>query len=532
MIIMKHTSCLFAVFAAGFALLSCQNDEKFGVSSKLSEAEFTATTESYDESTRTALNSNGNVVWKKGDQVTIFTGGTVNDKYQVLDASEGKTSATISKVNSSSFVVGNEIDDNVAVYPYNEATGIEADGDAYSISMNLPEAQSYAANSFGNGAFPMVAVTDGVDDKSLTFKNLLGGLKLQLKGTCKVQTITLTGNAGELLYGPATVTAQSGKAPTTQLTGSTQKTVTPNCGGVQLNSSTATTFIIAVPAGALSSGFSLKITDTEGGVMEKSTSSANTIVRSKLTVMPVFMVETTGSSNYHNGHEYVDLGLSVKWATMNVGATSETGYGDYFAWGATEPLYESGYAQEAPQSHWKTGKSGGYSWVNTPYQTANTTDCYSTKWTKYVGSTTSSWKDASATDANALKTVLDASDDAATANWGGSWRMPTKAELDELSNSDNCTWTWYSSGNTEFNGIAGYKVTSKKSGYAGNYIFLPAAGYRGDTYLGNVGSYGNYWSSSLNASGPGSAYSLYFGSGLVYWYGSRDNGLSVRPVCH
>lgn len=236
----------------------------------------------------------------------------------------------------------------------------------------------------------------------------------------------------------------------------------------------------------------------------------------------------------NNGHEYVDLGLSVKWATMNVGATTETGYGDYFAWGATEPLYEHGYAQEDPQSHWKTGKSAGYTWVNTPYQTANTTDYYSTKWTKYVGSTTSSYKDASATDADALKTVLDASDDAATANWGGSWRMPTRAEQDELRNTDNCTWNWYSSGNTEFNGIAGYKVTSKKSGYAGNYIFLPAAGYRDGTYLDYVGSYGNYWSSSLDTSYPYYAYYLYFHSGYVSWfyYDYRFCGQSVRPVCH
>ena len=229
-------------------------------------------------------------------------------------------------------------------------------------------------------------------------------------------------------------------------------------------------------------------------------------------------------------HEYVDLGLSVKWATCNVGASKPEEYGDYFAWGATEPLYESGYAQENPQSHWKSGKSDGYDWVNAPYQTANTTSFSSdssTRWTKYVGSTTSSYKDPSATDANVLKIVLDLEDDAAHVNWGGAWRMPTRAEQDELRN--NCTWTW-----TTINGIKGYKVQSNKSGYTDRWIFLPAAGWRRSTDLYYVGSLGDYWSSSLFTGNPDYACSLYFSSGDVDWnyYGNRGYGRSVRPVCH
>jgi len=215
-----------------------------------------------------------------------------------------------------------------------------------------------------------------------------------------------------------------------------------------------------------------------------------------------------------NGHEYVDLGLSVKWATMNVGSTTETGYGDYFAWGETSPYYESGYAQEDPQSHWKTGKSDGYWWTSYKYRNGSESTL-----TKYYSSDS--------------KSVLDAEDDAASVNWGGSWRMPTYDELNELKNTANCTWQWYSSGNTEFSGIAGYKVTSKKSGYAGNYIFLPAAGCRYATGLYSVGSNGDYWSSSLNSSGPDYACILDFGSGDVGWYGNgRFYGFSVRPVCH
>ena len=222
-------------------------------------------------------------------------------------------------------------------------------------------------------------------------------------------------------------------------------------------------------------------------------------------------------------HEYVDLGLSVKWATCNVGASKPEEYGDYFAWGATEPLYQPGYAQSSSPV-WKSGKTGGYNLLNAPYQTANTTSYSSIRWTKYLGSTTSSFKDPSATNSDALKTVLDPEDDAAHVNWGGSWRMPTYEELNEL--CTNCTWTW-----TTINGINGYKVQSKKSGYSDRWIFLPAAGCRYSTDLNYVGSYGGYWSCSLYTDNPVDAYDLGFYSGN---YGTDDYryfGQSVRPVC-
>ena len=192
-------------------------------------------------------------------------------------------------------------------------------------------------------------------------------------------------------------------------------------------------------------------------------------------------------------HEYVDLGLpsGLKWATCNVGATTPEEYGDYFAWGETEPkeYYD-----------WSTYKYG------TNYD----------QLTKYC--TQSSYGNNGFTD---NKTVLDPEDDAAAVNWGGAWRMPTKAEQDELRN--NCTWDW-----TTQNGVNGYKVT----GPNGNSIFLPAAGYVLEGTLVDAGSYGYYWSSSLYTGNPLYAYYVYFNSGYVDWYGSdRYNGQSVRPVC-
>ena len=118
-------------------------------------------------------------------------------------------------------------------------------------------------------------------------------------------------------------------------------------------------------------------------------------------------------------------------------------------------------------------------------------------------------------------------DDAVSVALGGKWRMPTDAEWSELRNTDNCSWTW-----TSIDGVNGYKVQSKKSGYTDKWIFLPAAGYRDDGYyLYDVGSDGDYWSSSLYTDGPHVAYGMSFVSGYFdRRYGYRYFGLSVRPV--
>lgn len=187
--------------------------------------------------------------------------------------------------------------------------------------------------------------------------------------------------------------------------------------------------------------------------------------------------------------ETVDLGLSVKWANMNVGADFPEDYGDYFAWGEVEPKEEY---------NWST-----YKWCNGSYDTQ----------TKYCTDSRYGTVD--------NKTVLDKEDDAASVNWGGAWRMPTKEEQDEL--REKCTWTW-----TTQNSVNGYTVT----GPNGNSIFLPTAGYRLDSSLDYVGSYGDYWSSSLGTSRPYIAFVLKFRSVSVDWDNfSRYYGHSVRPVC-
>ena len=184
----------------------------------------------------------------------------------------------------------------------------------------------------------------------------------------------------------------------------------------------------------------------------------------------------------YNGHEYVDLGLSVKWATCNVGASSPEEYGDYYAWGETET--KSTY-------NWST-------YIDSPNRDGNS-------FTKYYN--------------NGGKTQLDPDDDVAHVKWKGTWRMPTDTELTELRTM--CKWTWNST-------KKGYTV----EGPNGNSIFLPAAGYRSGGSLYNAGSRGVYWSSSLDTSGSNDAYSVYFNSSNVDRYDNgRFYGRSVRPVC-
>ena len=179
-----------------------------------------------------------------------------------------------------------------------------------------------------------------------------------------------------------------------------------------------------------------------------------------------------GGNDQYNGYEYVDLGLpsGLKWATCNVGATSPEDYGDYFAWGETSPKAEYTIENSITYGEQMSDISG-----NAQY-------------------------------------------DAATANWGGIWRMPTKDEMQEL--LDYCEFEW-----TQVNGVCGSKVI----GPNGSCIFLSAAGGRYGSSLYGAGDYGSFWCSTP---GDGSgAYGLGFGDGeLVYGSFDRGDGHTVRPI--
>lgn len=190
--------------------------------------------------------------------------------------------------------------------------------------------------------------------------------------------------------------------------------------------------------------------------------------------------------------ESVDLGLpsGTLWATCNVGADTPEGYGDYFAWGETTP-------------------KDTYNWLT--YQHCNGSFNQLTKYCNNSNLGYNGFVD--------NLTTLEPIDDAATANWGSGWRMPTQAEWQEL--YDNTNGTWHTR-----NGVKGWLLTATN----GNSLFLPAAGCRwGDQHLSN-GSYGEYWSSSFFDLFCAWYFSIDPATGSYLGNSDRFCGFSVRAV--
>ena len=202
--------------------------------------------------------------------------------------------------------------------------------------------------------------------------------------------------------------------------------------------------------------------------------------------------EDEGNGTF-NGHEYVDLGLpsGTLWATCNVGAETPEGYGDYFAWGETKP-------------------NATYTWNTYKYCNGSPKQL-----TKYCSN--SNYGNNGFTD---HLTVLKSTDDAATANWGSGWCMPTKKQWKELMSNTTVTWTTQ-------NDVNGRLFTASN----GNSLFLPAAGFCYGGGYSSVGSRGKVWSSWLGTDAPYDAWDFSFDTHQYYVDSHRrDDGLSVRPV--
>ena len=185
--------------------------------------------------------------------------------------------------------------------------------------------------------------------------------------------------------------------------------------------------------------------------------------------------------DYFPENVYVDLGLSVKWATCNVGANTPEEYGDYYAWGEVETK--------------ESYEPNNYKFVN-------------------GGSAVND------------KNTLDIENDVAHKEWGGKWRMPSREEFDEL--IQNCTWTW-----TTQKGVNGFLVTSNKPEYTDRSIFLPAAGLRSLSELRLSGNIGFYWTTTPSEHFAESACFLYITPGFksLYESAARNQAHTVRPVC-
>ena len=311
---------------------------------------------------------------------------------------------------------------------------------------------------------------------SITFRNVCGAMKLQLKGSHKVASVNIEGNNGEKLSGKATVTAYTdGSKPSISMASNASIPGTLRCDpAAQLNENTATEFIIALPPTVFTKGFTVTITDYDGKTYKVDTDKKNEIIRSSLLVMPEVTLEDSVQDD-----RWVDLGLSVLWAAYNVGASSPEEYGGYYAWGETE-------------------EKSSYTWENYKFYNPST-DVFD-----FIG-----------------LEISGTSYDVAHVKWGDGARMPTLTEVEEL--VDNCTFKYGT-----YNGVRGNYVT----GPNGNSIFLPFAGSRYYGVLYFEGDSGSFWSGTYyDDNGGYYACNLYCDKDYGDWSGiNRGIGQSVRPV--
>ena len=213
------------------------------------------------------------------------------------------------------------------------------------------------------------------------------------------------------------------------------------------------------------------------------------------------------------GHKFVEMGDGLRWATMNVGANSPEEYGDYFAWGETEPKTD-------------------YSWATYKHMYPNMTDGKGiNKYQADDGQTSAMWYYDGTFTGDGKTSFEDYAyeDDAARKNWGGYWRTPTREEWDNLLDTNKFIWSY--TDNYNGTGVSGTVVTSRIPGYVGNQIFFPAAGRSEGTTLSYPGVRGCYWTSEINATYSFCAiYTDIQGSSMSPQQTYRNNGLSVRAV--
>mgnify|MGYP006897799255 FL=1 len=197
------------LFAAG-----CQHEEITSFEQDDDVLEVYASIEDIEDAkTRTYL-SGSEVYWSSGDQIAVFYKNTLRKRFDVTPESIDSKNATFLMDEGYVQMGSNvKVSHNVAYYPFCDVT-CAPDGSSYTLSnLILPSIQSYVEESVGLGAFPMVAVTENTDDVDFRFKNICGVMQFQLKGSGFVRSVSVKGNRGEILAGPAAVTAGYGKEP-------------------------------------------------------------------------------------------------------------------------------------------------------------------------------------------------------------------------------------------------------------------------------------------------------------------------------
>ena len=509
--IIKDKFLSAVVLTAAALCTSCSTDSLTPQQQGQNEAKGVSLTATMDEAvTRAGIgksDTDGKALcyWHKGDQISVQTVKTSGDtyssaKFYTTDAT-GATTATFWSEPLSEETLG-----KYALYPYNEKHQFTSETE---LTYNLPASYTYTTvgtDIFSNTAdgtypsnstnVPLLGTVDSENNK-ITFSHL-GGLVVIRIDAMPYEAGTLTVSADQQLSGNFKVNLSAGGQvlATTSTETAADKQVAFTFSGATKDG--VGVFYLPVATGDYTN-LTIGISDSDG--TNNQSIPYGTLSMTQANVWAISLTTHDGNlrnlydlgdGRYRiNGHVFVDLGLpsGLLWATMNIGASDEADYGNYYAWGETRP-------------------NGYYTWNN--YKYGSSTD----KQTKYYSGDS--------------KTILETEDDAATTNWGTACRMPTNAEFLEL--IDNCTWTWTNKSTSSNQSINGIEFTGKDN----KSIFIPASGIYDSGNLADGGKGCNYWSRTLNPTGSYQACILYYlhdnttnpASGVR----SRYRGCSVRPV--
>ena len=483
----KYIQSMMA-FAAIVSFASCSSEDNNTTIENESATKvmtFTATQEGNEASTRAIL-SGTNIHWDSEDKISIFD-GTNNNQF-TLTAGAGSTSGKFSGEagQSTSYT---------AVYPY-QSTASLSGNDVTNVT--IPATQTATANSFDNNAALMMAQSNST---TLEFKNVVGYVKVKPKFACSKIELEAAEGSSDILAGKGTLNWNGGN-PKINITEETSKTITLN-GSIAKDNS----YYIVVPTGTLNRMWKITFTADDGKKYTRYCSKPLTIERNKIINLGNFATDSPFWADEYRGNKVtyeqeVDLGLTITGSdnkkykvifananlTANGLATNE--YGDYFAWGATEPWYTSYTGTNF--NDWKPGHTNGYA--------NGTAPTFNGKYDE--------------------KKDFEMSDDPARQILGGGWQIPTKTIWEELK--------------SKMNNLTKKGFNSERKGYEfvnnDQTLFLPAAGEVNGTSFNYVGSYGEYWSGTAYSSTD--AYYLSFDESgfnvqIIY---DRYCGYSVRPV--
>lgn len=483
---------IFSSLLAALTFAACQEIEQAAPeTSKTPAPEYLILKGTVEQSdlTKTTLSEDNEVLWYAGDCIATFLKSATLNMYQTTDRDAGKNYSEFEYILSGDKVLGEDWDHIVAYYPYSEDVECaKADG-SYALDVELPATQYHRSNSFGLGAFPMVAVGEDTD---LRFRNVCGAIKLEFKGDVSIKDVTIIGNKNEKLSGPAVVTALPDYGiPTIKMAENASTSVTMTCdeGWGELQSgdlvlSNQNIFIITVPPVEFKEGFTVTVTDSQGKTYTITTKRSNTVLRSSILVMPA--IELPEKCDYvdewgNNLGQGIEIDGTI-WAPVNCGYhPTDFKYGKLYQWGRK---YGQGYSSDGVTPSFQNGPvslAQGQSTENENCFFIVSSPTTATKYSWLNVDDRKVWN--SGTDAAPVKTQYDPCPKG--------WRVPTNAELTSL-NSNKSSW---SEDNTGLSGI----WFSGKTAYSeeANRIFLPAGGRRtslkGDAEEREDRGY--YWSS-------------------------------------